>query len=169
MFDASSSTVTSGWACGEGLMGLEALGRSSSVIVEVRAVEIAESCEDESSVLPADEAERCVLVWSSADVESEFSDAVREKLARASPSAPSLGPWLLTASFPRRSVLIASSFPSSCSGRRRPTIFCKIPLETGRMVRGACLGDSGECRAGVHRACRRALRPSYRVQRVAAS
>jgi hypothetical protein len=78
VLDTSSRTVTAGWACSEGLVGLDALGLSSSDIVEVRAVELAESAEDEISVLPAEEAERCVLVCSSADVASEFNDAVRE-------------------------------------------------------------------------------------------
>jgi hypothetical protein len=81
VFDTSSRTVTAGGACGEGLRGLDALGLSSSDIVEVRAVEFADSAEDETSVLPADEAERCVLFCSSADVASEFSEAVRETAA----------------------------------------------------------------------------------------
>jgi hypothetical protein len=40
--DVSSRTVTVGWACGEGLVGLVALGLSSSVMAEVRAVEPAD-------------------------------------------------------------------------------------------------------------------------------
>lgn len=78
LLDTSSRRVMSGWACGEGLMGLKALGLSSSDMLEVRAVEVAERADEEISVFPADEADRWVLTCSSPDVASEFSEELRE-------------------------------------------------------------------------------------------
>lgn len=104
VFEVSSSTVTVGCAYGEGLVRLEAGGPSSSLMAEVRAVEWADASDEKVS--PADEAERCVFTWSSADVASELSDAV-EMLVRASPSASLAATWLLTGFFPLTSVLIA--------------------------------------------------------------
>jgi hypothetical protein len=59
VLETSSRTVRAGWACGEGLVGTAALGLSSSVMADVRAVELAEIPDaDEMSVFPADEADR---------------------------------------------------------------------------------------------------------------
>jgi hypothetical protein len=50
-------------------------------MAEVRPVEAAETLETpEDSVSAADEADRCVAVASSAAVESEFSDALCDRL-----------------------------------------------------------------------------------------
>ena len=67
-----------GWACGEGVVR-GAQGRSSSVMVEVRAVELLDKpLDDEMSVWPADEADRWVCICSSSS-SWELSDAVRER------------------------------------------------------------------------------------------